>query len=208
MRLWLLRHAQPLVAPGMCYGASDVAADPAATGQAALAWCKVLPSGVRVISSPLQRCADLAKQICELRPDVPWCTDPRLAEMDFGRWEGRPWDQIDRAELEAWTSNFSHWRCGGAECVHDVMTRVASAWDEAQCDVRPQVWVTHAGVIRAASLLAQGLREVSRADQWPVAAPAFGTAWQVQPGAGVLDLKSQQGATAHCQHSGLRALQT
>jgi len=40
------------------------------------------------------------------------------------------------------------------------------------------VWITHAGVIRAATLLTQGLRQVQRADQWPIAAPAWG-AWRV-----------------------------
>ena len=31
MKLWLVRHAQPLVDAGVCYGRLDVAADPAAT---------------------------------------------------------------------------------------------------------------------------------------------------------------------------------
>ena len=37
MRLWLVRHAQPLVAPGVCYGATDMPADVDATSQAAQA---------------------------------------------------------------------------------------------------------------------------------------------------------------------------
>ena len=52
------------------------------------------------------------------------------------------------------------------------MGRVGHAID----DLPPadHVWITHAGVIRAAQLLAQGVRHVERADQWPVDAPAFG----------------------------------
>ena len=34
-RLWLVRHAQPVVATGTCYGALDVPADAAATQVAA-----------------------------------------------------------------------------------------------------------------------------------------------------------------------------
>ena len=37
-QLWVVRHAQPLVAPGICYGALDVTADPAATPNAPGAW--------------------------------------------------------------------------------------------------------------------------------------------------------------------------
>jgi hypothetical protein len=38
----------------------------------------------------------------------------------------------------------------------------------------PQVWITHAGVIRAATLIAQGVRQVRSADQWPRDVLAFG----------------------------------
>ena len=34
--LWLQRHAQPLVAPGVCYGHSNMPADDKATAAAAL----------------------------------------------------------------------------------------------------------------------------------------------------------------------------
>ena len=37
MKLWLVRHAQVLLPPGICYGATDVAADAAATLRAAQA---------------------------------------------------------------------------------------------------------------------------------------------------------------------------
>ena len=34
-RLWLVRHARPLVAPGICYGRLDMQADAQATADAA-----------------------------------------------------------------------------------------------------------------------------------------------------------------------------
>jgi alpha-ribazole phosphatase len=37
-----------------------------------------------------------------------------------------------------------------------------------------QVWITHAGVIRAARLIASGKRRVAQASEWPVDAPGFG----------------------------------
>jgi alpha-ribazole phosphatase len=174
MTLWLVRHAKPLVEQGVCYGVLDVAADTAATREAADALAAELPSGVTVNVSPLKRCEQLAQVLRGLRPDLAYKTDARLAEMDFGAWEGQRWDSIPRAELDAWTDAFATWRCGGGECVQNFMARVAAAWDDACAQDQPVVWITHAGVIRAATLLAQGQRQISRADQWPVDAPAFG----------------------------------
>src|SRR5690606_10781153 len=42
-RLWLVRHAAPLVSPGTCYGALDVPADAAATQAAAVRLAAALP---------------------------------------------------------------------------------------------------------------------------------------------------------------------
>ena len=69
MRLWLVRHATPLVAAGTCYGALDVAADAQATQQAALALARALPPGAVLRSSPLQRCTQLAAALFALRAD-------------------------------------------------------------------------------------------------------------------------------------------
>lgn len=177
MKLWLVRHARPLVAPGVCYGATDVAADESATQEAAHRLAQALPNSVRVLSSPLQRCERLTRALCGLRPDLAYEFEPKLQEMDFGNWEGQRWDAIARDELDGWTATFATWRCGGAESVGDVMYRVGAVWDRCLADDMPTVWITHAGVIRATALLARGLRHVDRADQWPVDAPAWG-AWQ------------------------------
>jgi alpha-ribazole phosphatase len=173
MKLWLVRHAPVLLASGSCYGALDVPADTAATRATAQALADVLPRGLRVSSSPLQRCEQLAQALHGLRPDLMPETDARLREMNFGSWEGRRWDAIGQNEFEAWTANFAGHVVGGhGESVTAVMARVAQAFDElGHADT---VWVTHAGIIRAALLLAQGMRQVERADQWPLDATACG----------------------------------
>lgn len=176
MKLWLVRHAQPLIAPGICYGATDVLADAVATQQAARALALVLPQGLRVISSPLLRCEQFALNLRALRPDLTYETDARLKEMDFGCLEGQRWADIAPSEFAQWTDNFGHWRFGGVESVQDVMARVASLWDDVRSAGDDAAWITHAGVIRAAMLLSQGVREVTRADQWPSAHIEFGCA--------------------------------
>ena len=215
MTLWLVRHAQPQIAPGMCYGALDVPADPAATQQAAQALAQVLPQGAQVHCSVLQRCEQLRHVLCGLRPDLVCKPEPRLVEMNFGIYEGVAWADIPKDALDAWTADFSNHRFGGRESVAEFTARVAAVWDEcsvqipskdmlgaraaersapiyrlappavraphlpAQNTLPPwpladQVWITHAGVARAAILLGQGVRLPKNAAQWPTQAPAFG----------------------------------
>ena len=174
MTLWLVRHAQPLIDKGVCYGQLDVRADPLETRQCAGMLRNVLPTGTLLLTSPLQRCELLAQEMIGLQPDLLVKKDTRLQEMNFGQWEGRPWADIDVAELTAWTDDFANYRAGTTgESVMQFMARVASAFDELDPS-RDSIWVTHAGVIRAATLIAQGIRHISRADQWPLNAPAYG----------------------------------
>lgn len=180
-RLWLARHAQPLVAPGLCYGALDVPADPAATAHSARQLAAALPRAVRVAHSPLQRCELLAHSLLALRPDLAIEPDARLVELDFGAWEGQAWSAIARADIDAWTAQFAAHRPGGGESLAAMLARVAAALQDArqhgahgQGDV---LWITHAGVARCVQWLrgaAPG--QTPRADQWPATAPGFG-AW-------------------------------
>ena len=174
MSLWLVRHAQPLIEKGVCYGQLDVVADIKATQNCAVELVKTLPKGISVITSPLQRCELLAHIFIGLKTDLMVKNDPKLREMSFGQWEGRAWADIDPAELKAWTDNFANYRAGGTgESVTQFMARVAEAFDELDPQ-KDTLWVTHAGVIRAATLIAKGIRHIERADQWPAEAPSYG----------------------------------
>ncbi len=174
MNLWLVRHAQPLIDKGVCYGQLDMQADAQATMDAAAALAKVLPGNIFAASSPLQRCRQLADALTGIQPELDFNSDQRLQEMHFGRWENRAWSSLPREELDDWTANVAHYAAGqSGESVFQFMNRVASAFDAlpSHSDV---LWVTHAGVIRAAQLLARGIRNIERADQWPSDAPSYG----------------------------------
>ena len=178
MKLLLVRHAKPLVPPGTCYGASDIPADAQHTAQAARALAGRLPAGAHVVCSPLQRCAALAAAVTDLRPDVRTQVDGGLRERDFGDWEGRPWREIARAEIEAWTGDFARYRPGGGESVASLLARVALALEESRgwpsATGRAPVWITHAGVMRAAMLLAEGCAAPPEPDRWPRRVLRFG----------------------------------
>ena len=174
--LWLARHAKPLIEEGVCYGQLDVPADSDATAACASQLVKILPHGTQIISSPLQRCEQLTHVLLGLRPDLASKTDPRLMEMNFGQWEGLRWDDIGAVAIDAWVSDFCYHRPGGGESVRQFMQRVALVWDEtALSGDGPTLWITHAGVIRAATLLQRGQRQIASAAQWPAAAPRFGS---------------------------------
>jgi alpha-ribazole phosphatase len=173
MTLWLARHAKPLVAPGICYGALDIAADAELTLAAAQALARDLPRGSVVKVSPLRRCQQLAQALQTLRQDLGLGTDARLREMDFGHWEGVAWADIPRAAVDAWTDDFAHHRFGGKESANEVLARVASAWDERQ-PARCTLWITHAGIHQAVLLLQNGVRHMERAADWPMAKLGYG----------------------------------
>jgi alpha-ribazole phosphatase len=171
--LWLARHARPLVAPGICYGASDLDADAALTLAAAQALSLELPQGTSVQVSPLKRCQQLADALQSLRPDLRFCTDARLREMDFGHWEGVAWADIPRAAVDTWTADFALHRFGGKESAQEVLVRVGSAWDELQA-TQDMLWIAHSGVAQAATLLQQGIRQIVHAKDWPVSTLPYG----------------------------------
>ncbi len=178
MKLWLVRHARPLIEPGVCYGATDMAADAEATQASAQALAQVLPQGVRVMTSPLQRCTQLAQALQTIRPDLKATPDARLAEIDFGCWEGVRWDAIPKDAYALWMAEFNTCRFGGRESVGEFMRRVALACADIEVEARSTVWITHAGVARAMTLLAQGLTCVERSDQWPKETPEWGQWWE------------------------------
>jgi hypothetical protein len=94
MKLHLLRHPQPAVAAGLCYGASDIGVDPGALESVLAALRRAgLPGSLPVYTSPLRRCAELARRLAPPELHI----DARLAEMDFGAWEMRAWSAIARA---------------------------------------------------------------------------------------------------------------
>jgi alpha-ribazole phosphatase len=153
MQLVLVRHPQPEIAPGVCYGSSDIAASEAAIARvAATLRMAGLPGSLPIYASPLARCAVLARQL-----GGPVAFDPRMAEMDFGAWEMQPWDAIARSEIDAWAADLLHYRPGGGENVLAVALRVQQFYDELRYAM-PQgaLLVCHAGTMRLLAALHAG----------------------------------------------------
>lgn len=147
MHLTLVRHTRPLVAGNVCYGAADLDLAPTFEEEAARV-VETLPLAERLVTSPLGRCRRLAERIGAAHSLVP-VVDSRIREMDFGAWEGVPWDAIPRAEMDAWAADFLHARPHGGESVHMLYERARAAVADYRATGLSHIVVTHAGVIKA-----------------------------------------------------------
>lgn len=149
MRLYLVRHAQPEIAPGICYGSTDLTVSDRNHARALPVLAATLPRGVPVFSSPLRRCRELAGVLAAMLGAVGVTHDARLAEMHFGAWEMRSWEKIPRSEIDAWAGDLTVYRPGGGENVMEVARRVQSFYQSLlEQKTESAVVVCHAGTIR------------------------------------------------------------
>lgn len=152
MRVYLIRHGRPEGTEGRCYGRCDVQVSDEETRRVAGSLRASLPPHILqaapIHSSPLSRCAALAR---ELVPDRAAVLAPQLLELDFGAWEGRAWNEVPRAELDAWAEDPWAHAPGGGESARAAFLRFRAWADDMQAQGHASVIaVTHAGLIRLA----------------------------------------------------------
>jgi alpha-ribazole phosphatase len=154
VKLWLIRHLPPAIAPGVCYGRTDLSLQVPlhAASDAVIHIRKSVPAGLPVYSSPLRRCAELA---CVLSDGV--IQDARLQEMDFGSWEMQAWEAIGQSALDQWAANLAGFRPPGGETGYELQYRTLDWLREVSRQHANMVVVTHAGVMRALQAHHQGL---------------------------------------------------
>ena len=152
MDLTFLRHTQPKVDAGVCYGRTNLELAESFAEEAAQVVMQ-LPAVDLIVSSPLQRCLRLAEYIAEQR-NLSLKVEDRFQEMDFGAWEGKPWKDISKEELDLWAGDFLNARPHGGESVAMLRARTheaLAAWRQPEQHI---LVVTHLGVIKTA--LAKG----------------------------------------------------
>jgi len=154
------RHAAVAVT-NRCYGRLDLppGEDPrASASRLSLALPRTTP--LAVWTSPLRRCREVADELARLLKAV-LRIDDRLAEIDFGEWEGRGWNEIerrDRVRYEAWLTSWRDVGPPGGESLVAFEGRVRAWAGErgAHGDIETLALVGHAGVIRALRVLGAG----------------------------------------------------
>jgi alpha-ribazole phosphatase len=146
--IYLIRHTTPAVAKGICYGQTDLDVTESFADEAAVIRQHLPPGIVSVFSSPLQRCARLARH---LFPDrAPHLMDD-LMEVDCGQWEMRGWDELPREEIDPWMADFVQVRIPGGESYLDLHQRVTHSWEKIRRikAAGDAAVVAHGGVIRS-----------------------------------------------------------
>ncbi len=111
--------------------------------------------GMRIVTSPLARCVQTAALLGA--PDA--ARDPRLAEMDWGRWEGESLAALRKRHGDEMRENEARgldFMPPGGETPRAVGMRVKSWLQEVAREGVPTLAVTHRGVIRAILAEASG----------------------------------------------------
>ncbi len=145
-----------LVARGVCYGRLDLALRPEAAEDVACVVARL--GGFRpdsIHTSPASRCRVLASAIAAARGGVV-VEEPRLAELDFGDWEGLAWDEVPRAALDRWAADLAGFAPPGGESGAALVARCRAAYAALPAQ-GCRVVVSHGGPLRVLGALAAGV---------------------------------------------------
>lgn len=125
--VYLLRHGQVDFPPGIYYGQMDVPLSEEGKRQSLLAARRMAMSGLdAVLCSDLERCTFMASLIQQEGGPGPESMSA-LREVNFGRWAGLSWDEIDKqypGEMTRRMNDLEHYRPPGGESLSDLLLRV------------------------------------------------------------------------------------
>jgi alpha-ribazole phosphatase len=169
LELWCWRHPKAIQAQGRCIGHTNLAVDPRKSKRLAhriraVAQRQRLPHTVWV--STLLRSADVGRWLKRWGWQVR--ADARLCEMDFGAWDGLPWQHIAWGEVEAWQHDLLHHAPGGGESLLAVSARVQGFCSE--LGEGAHLLVSHGGWINTLLHVRPGQTQLLAQD-WPAAPP-------------------------------------
>lgn len=147
MEIIFIRHTTPDIEKGICYGQSDLNVTDTFTEEI-IPILKDVPindDNTAYFSSPLIRCKKLAEKLAK-----NICFDDRLKELNFGDWELKNWNEINKEDLNIWMEDFVNVPARNGESYIDLHTRTTSFLSEISKLKKDRVVVvTHAGVIRS-----------------------------------------------------------
>lgn len=166
MEIYLIRHTDPKIEKGVCYGFSDLEVAYNYEDKLEILSKKLIKNlkkqylknveqeELLIYSSPLKRCFVLAKDLkISLQnyfyPKIK--RDKNLKEMNFGDWELKKWNEINEEELKKWTDNFVTEFTPNGESFEVLNKRVIQFWKKNIKSEKGKIAliVCHAGVIRS-----------------------------------------------------------
>ena len=170
MILYVWRHPRPIAAEGVCIGQMDISVDKRKLKRLAnkierFVRLYRLPRIIWI--SPLQRSLKVGQILAQRGFECR--VAPELAEINFGEWDGRPWTQITKQEIDEWCHNFAHFAPNHGESLQQLFERVGG-WlvkVSAEQEDSPVLVIGHAGWINAAKMIATDQEVPKTAAEWP-----------------------------------------
>lgn len=171
-RIYLFRHGEVINPNGVFYGQQDVKLSRTGRSQSRQAAENFRHAGISgVFSSDLSRCRFMAETIADFHHISP-VFYPDLREVDFGRWTGLSWQEIDRKFPGAFARrmhDLKGFRPPGGENLADVQQRI---WTRVQavissCRHQSAAIISHGGTNRVllATVLGMPLDNIFSIDQ-------------------------------------------
>lgn len=155
VQAWFIRHGEveaPFV--GAFVGVKDVDLSPVGKAQAEgiATWLEEAEVDA-IIASPRKRSQKTARPLSK-QSGIPIITRDGFAEMDFGDWEGKFWEDIEAEDPEfaaKWQSDPGTIPCPNGETANQFALRVQDALDTVlrEFDGKTVAIFCHAGVNRA-----------------------------------------------------------
>ena len=143
-----MRHPQILISRDYCYGQEDILPCPKHLEELYRENKDIIKNFKTLYSSPLKRCADLAKRFSH---QVQF--DERLKEISFGDWEMKKWSEIGKSPLDIWLRAKRNFTPPGGEAFSHFKMRIFQFLKEKEKELNGALLVTHSGVIRALLIL-------------------------------------------------------
>jgi alpha-ribazole phosphatase len=178
MSIYLIRHTRPQIAKGICYGQIDIGVTETFAEEAEQIKAALPENIAHIYSSPLTRCYQLAEYLFPVHPINP---EPRLMELNCGKWEGIHWDAIPKEVIDPWMKDFVNVCIPGGESYVQMHSRVTDCFLQIAGGARPAAIVTHGGVIR--SILAH-ITQTPLADSFGVFPVHYGCVMRLTATAG------------------------
>ena len=148
MEIYLIRHTEPDIEKGICYGNSDIGIKLPIEKDIDLILKKIVHKVDVIYSSPLLRCSYLSKKL-QAKMQTKLLLDERLKELNFGDWEMKKWDSINQTDLMRWMNNYEIESCPNGESYLDLKLRATSFLNELKnLNLKTIVIVSHGGFIR------------------------------------------------------------
>ena len=128
MVFYVWRHPKPIGADGKCIGQTDIDVDKRKLKRLAnkiqrFVRLHHLPKVIWV--SPLQRSLKVGQILAQR--GFQYHVAPDLAEIHFGVWDGQPWSQIAKQEIDNWCDDFTDFASEDGESLQQLFNRT-EAW--------------------------------------------------------------------------------